>query len=146
MRKAECGMWRDGTVPPRRLVSRYTLRDARGARTIVRAPRASCRREAPRVSAFHGGRIGGRHARRALPRVLNLREADDREEAEVEPSDVELEPAVSELRGARVGVVVVVQLLAAEPDGDRRDVAALARHGVVAVAERGSDAVQDPGR
>ena len=42
-------------------------------------------------------------------------------------------------------MVVVVQLLAAEPDGDRRDVAALVLHVVVAIAERVADAVDDAG-
>jgi hypothetical protein len=42
-------------------------------------------------------------------------------------------------------VVVVVQLLAAEPDGDGRDVAALVLDVVVAVAERVTDAVDDAG-
>ena len=49
------------------------------------------------------------------------------------------------LRGLGIGVVVVVQLLAAEPDRDRRDVPALVLHLEVAIAERVADAVDDAG-
>src|SRR5687767_7579036 len=75
--------------------------------------------------------------------VLHLREAEDLEQADVHPADVELVPLRAELRGARVGVMVVVQLLAAEPDGDGRDVPALVLHLEIAIAEGVTHAVDD---
>ena len=50
-----------------------------------------------------------------------------------------------EARGLGIGVVVVVELFAAEPDRDRRDVSALVLHFEVAIAERVANAVDDAG-
>src|SRR6187455_2235648 len=71
----------------------------------------------PDVSAFAG--------------VLHFGESQDRQEPDVHPADVELEPAVRELGGTRVGMMVVVQFLASDEDADGRDVAAFVLHVVV---------------
>src|SRR5437773_5567201 len=63
-----------------------------------------------------------------LSGVVDFREAEDLKHADVDPTDVELEPPRGEVGGLRIGVVVVVELLAAQPDGDRRDVPALVLH------------------
>src|SRR6186713_739067 len=68
--------------------------------------------------------------------VLNLRQTDERQQANVEPADVELVPLRLELRGVWIGVVVVMQLLATEPDRDGRDVSALVLDLEVSIAER----------
>src|SRR3954469_15407145 len=65
--------------------------------------------------------------------VVDAGETEELEQADVEPADVELEPTGCKPRRLRICVMVVVQLLASEPDGDRRDVAALVLHGVVAI-------------
>src|SRR5260221_9135159 len=76
-------------------------------------------------------------ARRAVvARVLNACQPDQLQRADVDPPDVDLEPARLELRAARIGMVVVVQFLSAEPDGDGRDVSALVLYLEVAIAER----------
>src|SRR6476619_4035637 len=85
-------------------------------------------------------------AARLVPaRVLHFREPDQLQHANVRPADVELEPLRREARGLRIGVVVVVELLAAEPDRDGRDVPALVLHRVIPVADRMADAVDDAG-
>src|SRR5262249_10991262 len=66
-------------------------------------------------------------------------------QTDVEPTDVELEPASREPRRLGISVMIVVQLLTAEPDGDRRDIATLVLHLVVAIAECVADAVYDSG-
>src|SRR5688500_5779627 len=48
-------------------------------------------------------------------RVLDLRESEQLQETEVRPADVELVPLGLELGRVWIGVVVVVQLLAAKP-------------------------------
>src|SRR6185295_10050492 len=75
--------------------------------------------------------------------VLNLRETEQLECADVGPADVELVPLGLELGRARIVVVVVVQLFATKPDRDGRDVAALVLHVKVAIAKRMADAVDD---
>src|SRR5258705_9325266 len=69
-----------------------------------------------------------RHGSWSGPSVLDLCEANELKQADVQPSDVELVPLGLELRGLRIGVVIVVQLLAAEPDRDRRNIPALVLH------------------
>src|SRR5581483_3555403 len=46
----------------------------------------------------------------------------ERQQPDVSPTDIEFEPARLEARGSRVGVVIVVQLLAAQQDAERDDV------------------------
>src|ERR1043166_5826372 len=75
--------------------------------------------------------------------VLDLGEAQDLEQADVHPPHVEFKPARLELGGAWIRMVVVVQLLATEPDSDRRNVSTLVLHGEVAIPERVPDAVHD---
>src|SRR5690242_18019607 len=92
-----------------------------------------------RTPPLRGGRAVHRQLvlplrrRAVVARILDLGEAQELESADVDPADVELEPARLELRTLRVGVVVVVQLLAAEPDGNGGDVPALVLHLEVAV-------------
>ena len=85
-----------------------------------------------------GHRRPGRHAQ-------HLGQAERLEHADVDPADVELVPLVRQLGRRRIGVVVVVQLLAADPDAPRRDVGAGVRRVVVAVAPEVADAVDDAG-
>src|SRR5690242_17935946 len=95
-------------------------------------------------------RESGRSASSGRPpsasRVLDLRQPEEREQAEIEPADVELVPLRLELRRAWVSVVVVVQLLAPEPDRDREDVPALVLYLEVAIADGVADAVDDSRR
>ena len=65
------------------------------------------------------------------------------EHADVHPAEVELVPADRELGGRRIGVVVVVQLLAADPRRHRSDVGARVLGDEVAVAPPVADAVDD---
>src|SRR5919112_5932506 len=83
-RLPDAGAWGAESVPGRRNGS------GRGLRRRVLAP----------VAVVAGHAVG----------VLDLRQAEQRQEADVEPPDVELIPLVPELRGVRVGVVVVVEL------------------------------------
>src|SRR4029079_3504440 len=76
-------------------------------------------------------------------RVLHLCQTDQRQEANVHPPDVELVPLCLELRGMRIRVMIVVQLLSAEPDRNRRDVSALVLHLEIPIAKRVTDAVDD---
>ena len=50
------------------------------------------------------------------PGVLYAGEPEEREETEINPSDVELIPLRLEFRGVRIVMMVVVQLLSAQPD------------------------------
>ena len=79
------------------------------------------------------------------PGVLDLGESEDRQELDIDPTDIELVPLGVELGRVWVVVVIVVELFAAEPDRDRGDVPALVLHFEVAIAERVADAVDDPG-
>src|SRR5580765_2964690 len=49
-------------------------------------------------------------------RVLHLGETDQRQQPDIDPANVELVPLRLELRGVRIGVMVVMQLFTAEPD------------------------------
>src|SRR5687767_4668053 len=51
--------------------------------------------------------------------VFDLRQTEELQHSDVHPADVQLEPAGRKLRGTRIRVVIVVQLFATEPDGDR---------------------------
>src|SRR5581483_3006051 len=82
---------------------------------------------------------------RSHPSVLHLGQANERQEADVEPTHVELVPLGLELGRVRVGVMVVVELLAAGPDRERRDVPALVLDLEVPIPDRVADAVDDAG-
>src|SRR3954468_6945699 len=77
--------------------------------------------------------------------VLHLRESEQLQETDVQPADVELVPLRLELRGLGIGVVIVVQLFAAQPDCDWSDVPTLVLHLEIAIAEGMADAVHDAG-
>ena len=94
-------------------------------------------------------RLGEARGRRDL---LHLGEAERLEQADVHPAEVDLVPLVGELRRGRVGVVVVMQLLAADEQAPGHDVGARVLRGPVAVAPEMADAVdharrpeRDPG-
>ena len=53
------------------------------------------------------------------PRVLDLRQTDERKQLQVDPADIELVPLRLELRGVGIGVMIVVELLPPQPDRDR---------------------------
>src|SRR5512143_2029782 len=91
-------------------------------------------------------RSSGRARRSVAASVFDLGEPEELEQPDVGPANVELEPARRKPRGLRVGVVVVVQLFTAEPDGDRCDVATLVLDLEVAIAERVSDSIDDSRR
>ena len=55
----------------------------------------------------------------AFARILHFGESEQRKQLDVPPADIELEPAMRELSRVRIGVMVVVQFLTAQPDGDR---------------------------
>src|SRR3954464_6237800 len=81
-----------------------------------------------------------------VPRILHLRQAKNLERADVGPANVELEPLRLELGALGISVVIVVELLAAKPDRDGRDVPALVLDLEVAIAEGVADAVDHTSR
>src|SRR5207253_1726336 len=84
---------------------------------------------------------------RELPAgVRDFSEAENGKEAEVHPPNIELIPFCLERGGMGIGVVIVVQLLTAEPDRDWRDVPALVLHLEVAVSNGVTHTVDDAGR
>src|SRR6185436_7416766 len=56
--------------------------------------------------------------------LLHLGKVESLQDADIEPADVELVPAVGETRRARVRMMVVVQLFPADQDSPRHDVGA----------------------
>ncbi len=100
---------------------------------------------------FVGKGLGGGEPRNRRE-VLDRGQAQRRHDSQVEPAQVELVPLERELRRGRVGVMIVVQLFAADEDSPRRHVGADVFGGRVAVAEPVADAVdharrpeRDPG-
>ena len=73
--------------------------------------------------------------------ALRLGQPESLENADPHPPDVELPPFLRELRGIGVGVMVVVQFLAADDDAPRQHVGAGVRGFVVAVAPEVADAI-----
>ncbi|OMP13813.1 hypothetical protein COLO4_00898 [Corchorus olitorius] len=91
------------------------------------------------VDRLHVAKAGlGRH-------LLDLRQTDDFERADVAPADVELIPLDRELGRRGVRVVVVVQLFAADDDAPRRHVRRSVFAVEVAVAPEVAQTVDDAG-
>src|SRR5205085_11012476 len=84
-------------------------------------------------------------SRSARPRVFDLREPEELQHPDVDPSDVKLEPPGGKACRLGVGVVVVVKLLAAKPDRDRGDVPALVLDLEIPVAKGVADTIDDSG-
>src|ERR1700694_3039172 len=86
-------------------------------------------------------------ARADLPaRVGDFSQAENGKESQIHPADVEFIPLSLEFRGVRIGMMVVMQLLATQPDRDRGDVAALILDVEVPVADRVTHTIYDSGR
>ena len=82
---------------------------------------------------------------RAHARVLHLGEAEERQELDVHPADVELEPAVRELRAVRIGVMVVMPAFTVRKDTDEDIVSAVFVGLIVPVAPQMGDGIHRPG-
>ncbi len=89
---------------------------------------------------------GGRDDARYRRHPQHLGQTEHLEAADVGPADIELEPLVGQLGRGGIGVVVVVQFLAADEQAQRRDVGAGVGTVVVAVAPEVADAVDHSGR
>src|SRR4030095_178222 len=98
-----------GTLKRKRRASHTPWRSSRPARSpaVANQPALGGRCDARSLCAFRSAR------------VLDLRQSDERQEADVDPADIELIPLGFEPRGVRIGVVVVMQFLATQPDRDR---------------------------
>ena len=105
--------------------------------------------------AMRNHRLERRHVGRRLARPGHLqlrrepahaREAHRLQRADVAPPQVELVPARREFRRGSEGVMIVVQLLAADQDAPRDDVGRRVGGREVAVAPVVADAVDDAGR
>ncbi len=95
-----------------------------------------------RLVVGHGAHVTGAQLRGDL---AHLGHAEDFQRADVAPGDVELVRLDRQLGRRRVGVVVVVQLFAADDDAPRHDVARRVGGFEVAVAPPVADAVDDAG-
>ena len=78
--------------------------------------------------------------------ALDAHQSEPREDLDPRPSDVDLPPLDGELGGARIGVMVVVELLPADKDPPRHEVRGGVRGLEVAVAGVVAHPVDDPGR
>src|SRR3970040_1953568 len=77
--------------------------------------------------------------------MLQLRKAQRFEDADIQPADVELVPLDRQLGRSLIGVMVVVQFLAADQDAQWRDVRARIRRGPEPIAPVMANAVDDAG-